>query len=166
MGQPSNPRPTSPHHRSLRWLSPEIRPMEEALAEVVNSGHGTLGQIEAIESNFAASQTDRRYRTGTSKQADADLYRDEAIDTTLLLVTAQSPRNCTQPLQHIKARSSQVSDRSAEPRSNVCVTYTSTRIATTTRSSAAVRPAGRARGSFRSSLALTPGCFIGTTRRD
>jgi hypothetical protein len=60
--------------------------MEEALAEVVNSGHGTLGQIEAVESNFAASQTDRR--TSTSKQADADLYRDEAIDTTLLLVTA------------------------------------------------------------------------------
>ena len=62
--------------------------MEEALAEVVNSGHGNLGQIEAVESNFAASQTVRRYRTGTSKQADADLYRDEAIDTTPLLVTA------------------------------------------------------------------------------
>jgi hypothetical protein len=63
----------------------------EALAEVGNWGHGTLGQIEAVESNFAASQTDRRYRTGTSKQADADLFRDEAIDKTLLLVTANHP---------------------------------------------------------------------------
>ena len=60
----------------------------EALPEVVNWAHGTLRQIERVESNFAASQTDRRYRTGTSKQTDADLYRDEAIDKTLLVVTA------------------------------------------------------------------------------
>ena len=166
MGQPSNPRPTSPNHRSCAMNVSRDQADGEALAEVLNWAHRTLRQIERVESNFAASQTDRRYRTGTSKQADADLYRDEAIDTTLLLVTAQSPRNCTQPLQHIKARSSQVSDRRAEPRSNVCVTYTSTRIATTTHSSAAVRPAGSTRGCFRSCLALTPGCFIGTTRRD
>jgi hypothetical protein len=60
----------------------------EALAEVVNWVHGTLRQIERVESNFAASQTDRRYRAGTSMQADGDLYRDEAIDKTLLIVTA------------------------------------------------------------------------------
>ena len=60
----------------------------EALAEVLNWAHRTLRQIERVESNFAASQTDRRYRTGTSMQAGADLYRDEAIDKTLLLVTA------------------------------------------------------------------------------
>jgi hypothetical protein len=60
----------------------------EALAEVINWAHGILRQIERVESNFAASQTDRRHRTGTSMQADADLYRDEAINRTLLLVTA------------------------------------------------------------------------------
>jgi hypothetical protein len=128
----------------------------EAVAEAVNWVHGTLRQIESVESNSAASQTDRRYRTGTSKQADADLYRDEAIDKTLLLVTGQSPRNCTQPLHHIKARSSQASDRPANRDRNVCSTYTSTRIATTTHSSsAAVRPAGSTRRCFRSCLALT-----------
>jgi hypothetical protein len=47
--------------------------MEEALAEVLNSARGTLRQIERVESNFAASQTDRRYRTGTSMQAEVDL---------------------------------------------------------------------------------------------
>ena len=62
--------------------------MEEALAEVINWAHGILRQIERVESNFAASQTDRRHRTGTSMQADADLYRDEAINRTLLLITA------------------------------------------------------------------------------
>jgi len=165
MGQPSNPRPTSPHHRSLRWLSPEIRPMEEALAEVVNWGHGTLGQIEAVESNLRLRrQTAGIEQVHRSRQTRICIVMKRSIRH--CSSSRQSPRNYTQPLQHTKARSSQVSDRSAVPRSNVCATYTSTRIATTTRSSAAVRPAGRARGSFRSSLALTPGCFIGTTRRD
>ena len=69
--------------------------MEEALAEVPNWAQGTLRQIERVESNFAASQTDRRYRTGTSKQEDADLYRDEAIDKDTAPCHGQSPRNCT-----------------------------------------------------------------------
>ena len=82
MGQPSNRRPTSPHHRPFA--------MNVSRDQVDGGGarRGTLRQTERVESNFAASQTYRRYRTGTSKQADADLYRDEAIETTLLLVTA------------------------------------------------------------------------------
>ena len=88
MGQPSNPRQISPHHRSFAMNVFRDQANGEALAEVVNWAHGTLRQIERVESNFAASQTDRRYRAGTSMQAAGDLYRDEAIDKTLLIVTA------------------------------------------------------------------------------
>jgi len=154
MGQPNSPRPTSPHHQADR----------EALAEIVNWVHRALRQIERVESNFAASQTDRWYRTGTSKQAHEGLYRDEAIDKTPLIVR---PINLVTPLNRCSTSRLGVPTTDCEPRSNVCATYTSTRIATTTHSSsAAVRPAGSTRGCFRSCLALTPGCLIGTTRRD
>ena len=165
MGQPSNRRPTSPHHRPFAMNVSRDQADGEALPEVVNWAHGTLRQIERVESKFAASQTYRRYRTGTSKQADSDLYRDEAIDTTLLLVTAN---HLVTALNRCSTSRLGVPKFPTDLRtgSNVCATCTSTRIATTTHSSAAVRPAGRARGSFRTSLALSPGCFIGTTRRD
>lgn len=88
MGQPSNPRPTSPHHPSFAMNVSRDQADREALPEVVNRAHGTLRQIERVESNFAASQTDHRSRTGTSEQAHEDLYRDEAIGKTPLLVTA------------------------------------------------------------------------------
>jgi hypothetical protein len=137
----------------------------EALVEVVNWPHGTLRQIEGVESNFAASQTYRRYRTGTSMQADGDLYRDEAIDTTLLLVTANylvtalnrcstsrlgvpkfptDLRTAIERLRDIYEHSDRYYDAQQCGRS----------------------PSGKYKRFFRSCLAHTPGCFIGTTRRD
>jgi len=87
----------------------------EALAEVLNWAHRTLRQIERVESNFAASQTDRRYRTGTSMQADADLYRDDAIDTTLPLVTANHVVAALNRCSASRLGVPQVSDRPTNP---------------------------------------------------
>jgi hypothetical protein len=139
--------------------------MEEALAEVPNWAQGTLRQIERVESNFAASQTDRRYRTGTSTQADADLYRDEAIDKTLLLVTAN---HLVTALNRCSTSRLGVPKLPTDPRTAIerLRDIYEHWIATATHSRAAVRQAGSTRGRFRSCLARTPGCLIGTPRRD
>jgi hypothetical protein len=86
----------------------------EALAEVLNWAR-TLRQIERVESNFAASQTDRRYRTGTSMQADADLYRDDAIATTLPLVTANHVVAALNRCSASRLGVPQVSDKPTNP---------------------------------------------------
>jgi len=116
VGQPSNPRPASPHHRSFAMNISRNQADGEALAEVVNWAHGTLRQIERVESNFAASRTDRRYRTGTSMQADAELYREEAINKTLL-VTANHLVTALTAHQGSEFPSVR---QTCEPRSNVC----------------------------------------------
>jgi hypothetical protein len=163
MGQPSNPRQISPHHRSfaMNVFRDQAEWRGASRGRKLGSRHSETDR--EVESNFAASQTDRRYRAGTSMQAAGDLYRDEAIDKTLLIVTAN---HLVTALNRCSTSRLGVPTTDCEPRSNVSATYTSTGIATTTHSSAAVRPAESTRGCFRSCLALTPGCFIGTTRRD
>jgi hypothetical protein len=165
MGQRSNPRPPSPHHRSFAMIVSRDQADGEALAEVVNWGHGTLGQIEGVESNFAASRTDRRYRTGTSKQADADLYRDEAIDTTLLLVTANhlviALSRCSTSRPGVPKFPTDLRNRDRTFARHIRALGSLLR-----RTAARPFPSGKYKRFFRSCLALTPGCFIGTTRRD
>jgi hypothetical protein len=113
MGQPSNPRPTSPHHRSSAMN----------VSRDQTDGRGAsrgpkLGSKHSKTSREGLSPTLRlRRQTAGIEQ----VHRCSQMQICSVMKRSirhshchgQSSRNCTQPLQYLKARSYQASDRPA-----------------------------------------------------